>query len=64
MCAYDEDRGLGTVAGDGVEPEVESGVLVSEARVPHQKVDGSAGEEELQQAPAGVHGSKRVSNGT
>lgn len=49
VSADDEDGRERGVTGDGRQPEVESGVLVSQSRVPHEKVYGTIGQKELQQ---------------
>ena len=47
--ADDDDGSFGRVTGDGAEPEVEAGVLVTQANVPQQHVDRAIRQKELKQ---------------
>ena len=48
MCTNHKDWSLWTVAADGIKPELKPGVFVAESSVPHQQVDGTVRQEELQ----------------
>ena len=48
MGANDEDWSFRCVALHRMQPELETRVLVAEAKVPHQKVDGATCDEKLQ----------------